>query len=162
MVFSHLIKSIVQHLDVLKEENKQQLGINETLQDEREWRCKQNPLTGTYHRTGNHEYNILYIMALPSPLAGCWWWEDWLEDSSVAQVELRQVFVILNFHPWALQHFKSEPQPLQLRMHSLLFLFLKKQLTRRVISKASLYHLDLNWSIHLRNERSTPGPWLPP
>lgn len=31
MIFSHLIKNIVQHLDALNEENKQQLDVNETL-----------------------------------------------------------------------------------------------------------------------------------
>jgi len=31
MVFSLLIKSIVQHLDALNKENKQQLDVNETL-----------------------------------------------------------------------------------------------------------------------------------
>lgn len=36
MVFSHLIKNIVQHLDALAEENKQQLEVNETLSDEGE------------------------------------------------------------------------------------------------------------------------------
>lgn len=60
----------------------------------------------------------------PSPLAGCWWWEDWLKDSSIAQVQLREPSIILNLHssPSAL-HIRATNHTVKDAFTALLFFF---------------------------------------
>lgn len=96
MVFPHLIKNIIQHLDALNKENKQQLDANETLYDEREWRREQNLLSGRC-QTGNHEYNLLrykdsfHYSSLPT----CWLLlvTKLAKRFLYSQVELRELFI---------------------------------------------------------------------
>lgn len=64
-----------------------------------------SPICSQVHTTQQAIMNTTYfnIMALsitpPSLLSGCWWWEDQLKDSSTAQVELREFFIILSLQP---------------------------------------------------------------
>lgn len=83
---------------------------------------------GTTQEIMNTTYLDIKALSItpPSPLADCCWQEDWLKDSSIAQVKLRELFIILNLYSWAFQHYKLEPQPLQLKVSFIAFAFLKK------------------------------------